>query len=115
MQTLRRPTPNRDEHALHLRDLALIVVTTKGEPVETRDDMHLISYVDDRIRIAYHPREIGSSLPHGIDVWRNWVSDTNEAKVTKVLNIQWNEHDAVVVGYHGGLWEKALDRAAAAV
>jgi hypothetical protein len=111
----RRPRRDWDRRALALRDLALIVVTTKGEPVETRDGLHLVSYADERIRIAYHPKEIGSELPNGIDVWRNWISDTDGAKATKVLSIVWDDKDAVVVAYYGGLcWETALRRAATA-
>jgi hypothetical protein len=104
----------REKQALCLRDLALNVVMTKGAPIETRDGLHLMVYADDRIRIAYRPKAAGSALPNGIDVWRYWtlvpLTGGSVPKVTKVLNVQWDDHDAVVVGYKGGSWETTLRR-----
>jgi hypothetical protein len=95
MQMVRRPSPNRDTHAIKLRDVAMQVMHAH----------QTLSYRDDFLVIEFRP-QVGDR-PCGLDVWQR------DDRSTKTLCIIWSDTDSVVISYRSGAWEQALHRAAA--
>jgi hypothetical protein len=93
----RRPRKDFDRHAMHLRDVAIQIVTAH----------QTLSYADDFICIEYRPR-VGDR-PSGLDIWLQHDLDR------KVLAMIWSDIDTVVISYRSGAWERALARAAAGI
>jgi hypothetical protein len=92
----RRPRKDFDRHAMHLRDVAMQIVTAH----------QTLSFADDFLVIEFRPR-VGDR-PSGLDIWLRHDLDR------KVLAMIWGDADTVVISYRSGTWERALHRAAAA-
>jgi hypothetical protein len=92
----RRPRHDFDRHAIHLRDVAMRVVS-----------MHGPSYSDGCIVVEH--RAASGDRPNGLDIW------LCDDRSTKVLNIIWHGDESMVVSYRSGAWERALAKAAAAL
>ena len=86
-----------ENEALALRDLAVIVVTSRGEQRGTS-----YSYADARLRIDYC-----AGTPHVISIHKHSFS------TVEVLNVIWRDGgDVVIVLHRGGSWQDALRRLA---
>jgi hypothetical protein len=92
----RRPRKDFDRHALHLRDVAMQIVTAH----------QTLSYRDAFLCIEFRPRV--ADRPNGLDIW------LCDDRSSKVLAVVWNDADTVVTVYRSGPWERGLHRAAAA-
>ena len=88
----------KEDQALALRDLALIVVKAGNTNAATFDD--------GRIRIAY--RAPSDNGPNTLDIER-----IGDGRAVKVLSVVWHDDGrAVVISHHGGSWEDYLKRLA---